>query len=144
MVDTLTPAERSVRMSRIKSRDTKPELIVRKAVWGAGFRYRLHGSGLPGKPDLVLPALRTVIFVHGCYWHGHTCQRGRIPGQNSSFWKAKFDANKARDRRNASKLRRQGWKVVTVWECSLATAPKRARTLGKLLDLLREQRQNPT
>ena len=99
MADPLSPLERSIRMSLIRSKDTKPELAVRKAVWAAGFRYRLHGKGLPGKPDLVFPALRTVVFVHGCYWHGHSCQKGRIPKQNSAFWRDKFAANKARDQK---------------------------------------------
>lgn len=129
-------------MARIRSKDTKPELIVRKAVWAAGFRYRLHGKSLPGRPDLVFPALGTVVFVHGCYWHGHSCQKGRIPGKNSAFWREKFDSNKARDKRNRARLRRDGWKVITIWECSLATIPKREKAIKKLLDLLVEARQN--
>lgn len=129
-------------MARIRSKDTRPELIVRKAVWAAGYRYRLHGKKLPGRPDLVFPALRTVVFVNGCYWHGHACQRGRIPTQNSAFWEEKFASNKARDRRNRASLRRQGWTVITVWECSLATIPKREGAIKALLDLLREARQN--
>lgn len=142
MADPLSPLERSIRMSLIRSKDTKPELAVRKAVWAAGFRYRLHGKGLPGKPDLVFPALRTVVFVHGCYWHGHSCQKGRIPKQNSAFWRDKFAANKARDQKNARSLRRAGWSVVTVWECSLATARSRERTISKLLDTLASKRHH--
>lgn len=131
-------------MARIRSKDTKPELLVRKAVWAAGFRYRLHAKGLPGRPDLVFPGLGVVVFVHGCYWHGHSCQKGRIPGQNSAFWKAKFEANGARDKRNRAALARQGWKVATVWECSLATKDKRQRAIDKLLEILRVARDNPT
>jgi DNA mismatch endonuclease (patch repair protein) len=142
MADTLSPRERSVRMSLIRSKDTKPELAVRKALWAAGFRYRLHGPGLPGRPDLVLPGLRTVVFVHGCYWHGHVCQKGRIPEQNSGFWREKFIRNKARDKRNAQRLRREGWSVLTVWECSLATAKKRERAIRRVLDLLDRRRQD--
>jgi len=142
MVDTLSRLERSIRMSLIRSKDTQPELVVRRAVWAAGFRYRLHGRGLPGKPDLVFPALKTVVFVNGCYWHGHSCQKGRIPGQNSSFWRDKFAANKERDRRNTRRLRRDGWSAVTVWECSLATAKKRERTIRHLLDLLNRRRED--
>lgn len=127
-------------MSLIRSKDTKPELVVRKAVWAAGFRYRLHGRGLPGRPDLVFPALRTVVFIHGCYWHAHSCQKGRIPAQNSRFWREKFLANKARDRRNVQRLRREGWSVLTVWECSLATAKSREATIGKLLVALAMRR----
>lgn len=140
MADTLSPAERSVRMSLIRSKDTKPELMVRKAVWAAGYRYRLHGKGLPGKPDLVLPRLRTVIFIHGCYWHAHSCQKGRIPGQNSRFWQEKFLANKARDQRNCQRLRRAGWSVLTVWECSLSTVRSRNAAISKLLKALSQRR----
>ncbi len=123
-------------MSLIRSKDTRPELIVRKAVWAAGFRYRLHGEGLPGRPDLVFPALRTVVFIHGCYWHAHSCQKGRIPKQNSRFWREKFAANQARDQRNARLLRREGWSVLTVWECSLSTVKSRDRSVRKLLNAL--------
>jgi DNA mismatch endonuclease (patch repair protein) len=142
MADTLSPAERSARMALIRSKDTKPELIVRRAVWAAGFRFRLHSQALPGRPDLVFPGLKTVVFVHGCYWHGHSCQKGRIPGSNSRFWKDKFEANKARDRRNRAKLRADGWAVHTVWECSLSTHPKKDRALRKLLDFLGRARNN--
>lgn len=127
-------------MSLIRSKDTRPELVVRKAVWAAGFRYRLHGKGLPGRPDLVFPALGTVVFIHGCYWHAHSCQKGRIPTQNSRFWQEKFAANLARDQRNAQRLRREGWSVLTVWECSLSTAKSRDRSVRKLLRALARRR----
>lgn len=136
MPDILSPVERSTRMSLIRSKDTRPELVVRKAVWAAGFRYRLHRKGLPGRPDLVFPALRTVVFIHGCYWHAHSCQKGRIPTQNSRFWREKFAANQARDQRNAQRLRREGWSVLTIWECSLSTAKSRDRSVRKLLNAL--------
>ncbi|UOV06985.1 very short patch repair endonuclease [Pseudoxanthomonas mexicana] len=129
-------------MSLIRSKDTKPELIVRKALWAAGFRYRLHSKGLHGKPDLVFPSMRTVVFVHGCYWHGHSCQKGRIPKQNSSFWREKFMANKARDRRNVRQLRAEGWTVITVWECTLSTARARDRAIRKLLASLARKRHS--
>lgn len=141
MTDFLSPAERSERMSRIRHKDTKPELLVRKAVWAAGYRYRLHAKDLPGKPDLVFPSLRTVVFVHGCYWHGHHCQKGRVPGGNSSFWKAKFEANKARDLRARARLRRLGWSVLTVWECSLSNKARRAKALRRVLDFLAKARE---
>jgi len=127
-------------MSLIRSKDTKPELVVRKAVWAAGFRYRLHGNGLPGRPDLVFPALRTVVFVNGCYWHAHSCQKGRIPGQNSRFWSSKFEANKARDERNVRRLRRDGWSVLTIWECSLSKAQSRGVVIRRLLAALQTRR----
>ena len=127
-------------MSLIRSKDTRPELIVRKAVWAAGFRYRLHGKGLPGKPDLVFPALRTVVFIQGCYWHAHSCQKGRIPMQNRQFWLEKFAANQARDQRIAQRLRRDCWSVLTVWECSLSTIRSRGRSVRKLLNALAQRR----
>lgn len=129
-------------MSLIRSKDTKPEMLVRRAVWAAGFRYRLHGKGLPGKPDLMFPAFHTVVFVHGCYWHGHACQKGRIPGQNSRFWREKLSTNRLRDKRNAQRLRRDGWSVITVWECSLSTARKREAAICRLLDLLNRRRED--
>lgn len=140
MADTLSPAERSVRMSLIRSKDTKPELVVRQAVWAAGYRYRLHAKGLSGKPDLVFPGLNTVVFIHGCYWHAHSCQKGRIPGQNSRFWEEKFLSNKARDKRNSQRLRRAGWSVLTVWECSLSTERTRKVAIDKLLEALSQRR----
>lgn len=127
-------------MSLIRSKDTKPELVVRKAVWAGGFRYRLHGKGLPGRPDLVFPGFRTVVFIHGCYWHAHSCQKGRIPRQNSQFWQEKFAANKARDKRNVHRLRREGWSVLTIWECSLSTTKARDAAISKLLDALSKRR----
>lgn len=133
MADFLTPEQRSERMSRIRSKDTKPELWVRKAVWSAGYRYRLHKQGLPGRPDLVLASLRTVVFVHGCYWHAHSCQKGRVPEGNREAWSEKFAGNKRRDRRNRDQLRRMGWDVYTVWECSLSTIPKRSAVIERLL-----------
>lgn len=133
----------SARMSRVRSKDTKPEMLVRQALWRDGFRYRLHSKDLPGRPDLVFPALGTVVLVHGCFWHGHTCKRGCIPKSNSPFWKEKFDSNRARDSRNRLELNRLGWKVIVVWECSLSSASKRFKTLAglrrKLSDMKRRR-----
>lgn len=137
MVDSLTPAERSERMSRIRSRDTKPELWVRKALHADGFRFRLHRGDLPGRPDIVLPKYGTVVFVQGCYWHAHHCQKGRIPATRRDFWKGKFEGNKKRDARNARALRVAGWRVLTIWECDLATATKRERSLASLVRKIR-------
>jgi DNA mismatch endonuclease (patch repair protein) len=131
-VDSLTPAERSDRMSRIRGTDTVPELTVRRYLHSRGFRYRLHVSYLPGKPDLVLPRYSVAIFVHGCFWHAHSCQKGRVPATHSSFWGQKFCTNRARDARNARALRRMGWRVLTVWECNLNTSRKRQRALSRL------------
>ena len=120
--DVFTPQKRSEVMRAVKSSDTKPELALRKALHALGYRYRLHVKGLPGKPDLVFPRYRTVIFVHGCFWHGHTCKRGRrVPKSNVDYWVEKIARNKARDRKNATALRKLGWRVITLWECKLKT-----------------------
>lgn len=105
-------------MAAVKSWDTKPEMIVRRLVHWLGFRFRLHRRDLPGTPDIVLPRLHKIINVHGCFWHVHTCQRMRTPPvKNADYWNAKRQRNAARDRRNHRKLRNQGWRILTVWEC---------------------------
>ena len=118
MADVHTARQRSFNMSRIRGKDTKPELIVRSVVHQMGFRFRLHRRDLPGTPDLVLPRHNKVIFVHGCYWHMHRCRYGRvIPKTNTEFWQTKRMGNVERDRRNIRKLRRNGWSVLILWEC---------------------------
>lgn len=141
MADMLSRAERSARMALIRSKDTKPELIVRKALWAAGYRYRLRVRGLPGRPDLVFPSLGVVVFVHGCFWHGHSCQNGRIPSTNPDFWREKFRANRERDQRNTAELKEMGWEPIVVWECSLSTIPKRERTLKRVMNSLEQARR---
>lgn len=136
-MDTLTPAERSERMSRIRSRDTKPEIWVRKALHAEGFRFRLHRGDLPGRPDIVLPKYNAVVFVHGCFWHAHHCQKQRIPATRSEFWNSKFEANVQRDTRNTKALRNAGWRVYKVWECEISTTAKRERTMATLIRKLR-------
>lgn len=106
-------------MSRIRGTNTKLEVLVRSALHARGFRYRLGGAGLPGKPDIVLPKYGTVVFVHGCFWHGHNCPLYRLPKTRPEFWAAKIESNKARDARVESQLRESGWRVELVWECSL-------------------------
>ncbi|MFV8639216.1 very short patch repair endonuclease [Ralstonia pseudosolanacearum] len=119
-MDRLTPDRRSRLMSRIRSKDTKPEVEVRSTLHRMGYRYVLHKRGLPGTPDLVFPARRKVLFVHGCYWHGHTCKYGKAQSKsNVEFWQKKIDANRRRDHRNTRKLRAAGWSVATVWECQI-------------------------
>lgn len=118
MVDTLTAAARSARMASIRSKDTAPEMIVRRNAHGLGYRFRLHRKDLPGTPDLVFPRLRKVILVHGCYWHGHGCKLGRLPKSNVAFWKEKIDRNRARDARNLADLKALGWKTLVVWQCA--------------------------
>lgn len=107
-------------MRRVKSRDTTPELAVRRILRAAGIGYRLGGAGLPGRPDLVMRGRRTAVFVHGCFWHGHDCARGaRQPRANAAYWSAKIGRNRARDIASAAALEAEGWRVVTVWECGL-------------------------
>lgn len=125
MVDFLSPLERSERMSRIRSSNTSPELAIRRALHALGFRFRLHRKDLPGKPDIVLPRHKTVIFVHGCFWHRHVgCKVASTPKTNTGFWEEKFQRNTARDERNAALLQALGWKVLVVWECDLGSLRK--------------------
>jgi DNA mismatch endonuclease (patch repair protein) len=120
MSDVFDPAKRSAVMARIKSRDTKPELLLRRLLTGLGARYRLHRKDLPGSPDVAMPGRRLAIFVHGCFWHGHDCARGsRVPKANRDYWLAKLGRNKARDARNLADLTAAGWRVETVWECQM-------------------------
>lgn len=107
-------------MSRIRSKDTKPELVVRRLLHALGYRYVLHDRRLPGRPDLVFPGRRKVVFVHGCFWHGHACARGFRPKTNASFWSAKIEANKNRDARTVQALVAAGWSVKSVWECAIS------------------------
>lgn len=123
-------------MSHIRSKDTKPEQLVRQALWHNGFRYRLHVKGLPGKPDIVLPKYHTVIFINGCFWHGHEgCRYFVIPKTNTSFWLDKITSNKTRDARDESALNEAGWRVVTIWECELKKEI-REETIERLLKSL--------
>ena len=120
MPDFLNKEERSRLMARIRSRDTRPERYVRRQVWAAGFRYRLHVRKLPGTPDLVLKRHRTVVLVQGCFWHNHDCPKGRRrPAANPEFWNAKLNRNAARDAENQAKLEALGWTVFPIWECTI-------------------------
>ncbi|HEX9983502.1 MAG TPA: DNA mismatch endonuclease Vsr [Thermoanaerobaculia bacterium] len=118
MVDVHTKEQRSRNMAAIRGRDTKPEMTVRRLVHRLGYRFRLHRRDLPGRPDLVLPRHRAVIFVHGCFWHHHDCRYGRVvPATRAEFWRKKRDENVARDARNLAALHEQSWRVLVVWEC---------------------------
>ena len=129
-----TPEDRSRIMRAVKARDTGPELVVRRIAHGLGYRYRLHGIGLPGKPDLVFTSRKKVIFVHGCFWHGHDCPRGaRMPKSNRDYWKKKITGNRSRDRRHCDLLNESGWEVLVVWECSLSDPDSVAQRLESFL-----------
>ena len=122
-------------MRRIRGKDTSPERQVRSVLHRMGDRFRLHAKDLPGRTDIVLPRFRTVIQVHGCFWHRHRgCKIATTPKSNTAFWQAKFDANVARDRRNAAHLRRLGWSVITVWECQLRDQERVGRRLARILE----------
>lgn len=122
MTDIVDRATRSRMMSGIRGRDTKPEVMVRKHLHAQGLRYRIAPKSLPGKPDIVLPKYRTVVFVHGCFWHRHHgCRYAATPASNKDFWQIKFEQNLARDARVRSQLAEQGWRVLIVWECEVST-----------------------
>lgn len=134
MTDVHTPAVRSKNMRAIRSRDTKPELLVRRSLHAAGFRFRLHRTDLPGKPDIVLPKYRAVIFVHGCFWHRHTgCRFAVLPMTRRSFWQEKLGGNVARDEKQIAALEALGWKTYVIWECQV----KNAGVLDKIFQGLR-------
>lgn len=117
MTDRLSPEKRSALMSRVRQRDTKPELMVRKLLHARGWRYRLHDRKLPGSPDLVFPRLRKALFVHGCFWHGHDCKLGKLPSSRTEFWTAKIEANRERDSRVLAGLKSRGWDALVIWQC---------------------------
>ena len=133
MVDTMTPEQRSRCMSAVKGKDTKPEMIVRKYLFSKGLRYRLHVRSLPGKPDLVLQKYKTVIFINGCFWHGHEgCKYYRMPKSNTKFWESKITNNKKRDVQNEKELKELGWRVIRIWECEIRRVQDRKHSLESL------------
>lgn len=133
MADVHNKATRSYNMSRIKSKDTKPEILVRKFLFSKGFRFKLHDKKLPGKPDVVLPKYKTVIFIHGCFWHGHKgCKYFVVPKTRTQWWLNKINTNKKHDAENKQLLKKAGWTIITLWECNLKKA-KLDKTLSKLL-----------
>jgi DNA mismatch endonuclease (patch repair protein) len=136
-MDRISREHRSWNMSRIRGRDTRPEVAVRSVLHGLGWRFRLHRKDLPGRPDIVLVRHRTVVFVHGCFWHRHArCRFAYNPKSNRAFWISKFGSNVARDRRDRGRLRRLGWRVIVVWECQAADRAALTRRLGTALKSL--------
>ncbi len=132
--DNLTPEQRRYTMSRVKAKDTQPEVLVRRLVSSLGFRCRRHDAGLPGSPDLVFPGRRKVIFIHGCFWHGHRCKAGRKrPQANRPYWDAKLLRNRVRDRRVRRELRRADWRVLALWECQLKNSERLRRRVQAFL-----------
>ena len=136
--DPLTPEQRHYNMSRIRSKNTKPEEVVRKYLFSHGFRYRKNDNRYPGKPDLVLPKYKTAVFVHGCFWHQHPgCRNARIPENNREYWQRKFDRNRQRDKEEQKKLEDMGWHVIVVWECEISNKKKRTERLAALVKEIR-------
>jgi DNA mismatch endonuclease Vsr len=140
MADVHTPEIRSYNMSRIRGKDTKPELIVRKYLFSKGFRYRLHDKSLPGRPDIVLAKYKTVIFIHGCFWHGHEgCKYFVIPKTRTDWWLNKINRSKTNDEKVFSSLEKSGWRIIIVWECELRDT-KKISILGNIYQILNQNR----
>lgn len=134
MADRISPEKRSAVMARVRHKDTSPELKVRRLLHGLGYRFRLHGTALPGKPDVVFGKRRKVIFVHGCFWHGHDCRRGaREPKTNAEYWRAKIGRNRERDVLALARLEADGWDNLVVWECALGDQAQLASRLRAFL-----------
>lgn len=134
-MDTLSKEQRGERMSRVRSKDTKPELVVRRLIFSMGYRYRLHDRRLPGTPDLVFHGRRKALFVHGCFWHRHhRCVLARMPKSRLDFWRPKLEGNTERDARNMEALREQGWDVLVVWECETKDTERLEKTIRGFLD----------
>jgi len=134
-MDRLTAEKRSWLMSRVKAKHTKPELVVRRLVFGMGYRYRLHAKHLSGSPDLIFPGRKKAIFVNGCFWHGHIgCRSWRLPKTRVEFWKAKIERNQARDKASISLLEAEGWRVLTIWECELKFTDTLATRLREFIE----------
>lgn len=133
-MDKLTEAARSALMAKVHGKNTLPEMTVRRLLHSLGYRYRLHYRRLPGQPDLAFPGRRKALFVHGCFWHGHSCPRGKLPTTRVEFWTAKIAGNKKRDRRDRAALVKAGWSVLTVWECELRKPLRAVARMVRFLD----------
>ncbi len=142
MADVVSPEVRSRMMSGIRGKDTKPEMIVRRGLHARGFRFRLHDKRLPGKPDLVFPKYSAVIFVHGCFWHGHNCHLFKWPKTREAFWRRKIEGNVLRYEEQLAKLTASNWRVLVVWECQLEnkTGSETSKLIGKLAEAILESR----
>ena len=133
MADVFSKQKRSEIMSKISGKETKPEILVRKFLFSKGFRFRKNDKRYPGKPDVVLPKYKTVIFIHGCFWHGHICKAAKLPDTRNEFWEKKISRNVERDKKNICELKNMGWKVTIIWQCEINTKEKRKKKLKLLL-----------
>lgn len=137
MADKFSKEKRSDIMSKITGKETKPEILVRRFLFAAGFRFRKNVVNLLGKPDIVLSKYNTIIFVHGCFWHGHTCKRGKLPESNHEFWKQKIEKNIERDKQIIAQLEKDGWTVFIIWQCEIRNKEKCNMRLNELIDDLK-------
>ncbi|MFT0318213.1 very short patch repair endonuclease [Bacteroides thetaiotaomicron] len=133
MSDIYSKSKRSDIMSKISGKETKPEILVRKYLFSKGFRFRKNVKELPGKPDIVLPKYKTVIFIHGCFWHGHTCKRGKLPQTNHQFWQKKIEKNIERDNHNTNELEVKGWNIIIIWQCEIRNYSLQKERFDKLV-----------
>lgn len=141
MSDIYSKSKRSDIMSKISGKETKPEILVRKYLFSKGFRFRKNVKGLPGKPDIVLPKYKVIIFIHGCFWHGHSCKRGNLPSSNIQFWENKISQNLSRDRNVTQKLKELGWKVIIIWQCEIQNNLSREIRLDQLISDITEKNE---
>ncbi|MBV3637685.1 very short patch repair endonuclease [Bacteroides cellulosilyticus] len=141
MSDIYSKSKRSDIMSKISGKETKPEILVRKYLFSKGFRFRKNVKGLPGKPDIVLPKYKVIIFIHGCFWHGHSCKRGNLPSSNIQFWENKISQNLSRDKNVTQKLKELGWKVIIIWQCEIQNNLSREIRLDQLISDITEKNE---
>ncbi|HWM47695.1 MAG TPA: very short patch repair endonuclease [Xanthobacteraceae bacterium] len=134
MADTRTPAQRRYIMQSVGTRNTAPEMVVRKLLHGLGYRYRLHSRSLPGRPDVVFPGRRKAVLVHGCFWHGHGCAKGRLPKSRLEYWGPKIEKNRTRDAAVVAEIEDRGWRVLVVWQCEIKDLQALKRRLVRFLD----------
>lgn len=134
MTDIYTPSERSNIMSKISGKETKPEILVRSFLFLKGFRFRKNDKRYPGSPDIVLPKYRTAIFVHGCFWHGHNCNAGKLPETRKEFWTKKISETKIRDEKNRGELQELDWNIIVIWQCEIKTKQAREQRLSLLIE----------
>ena len=137
MPDIYSKSKRSQIMSKISGKETKPEIFIRKFLFSKGFRFRKNDKRYPGKPDIVLPKYKTIIFIHGCFWHGHNCPAGKLPETNREFWKNKIQGNIIRDQNNIKELKSLGWKIITIWQCEINNKLNRLKAFENLLKELK-------
>ena len=141
MSDIYSKSKRSDIMSKISGKETKPEILVRKYLFSKGFRFRKNVKGLPGKPDIVLPKYKVIIFIHGCFWHGHSCKRGNLPSSNIQFWENKISQNLSRDKNVTQKLKELGWKVIIIWQFEIQNNLSREIRLDQLISDITEKNE---